>query len=127
MYGGTNYGQIYGSSATPIISCRINSDPDVSKVYDAITVVGSLQPASVGLLIDDDSGNNYSMNSVTSFSNALEEGNFKAKLLRTSEGSNDRRMRGLSGKLSITLKQGSSTAATLTAILTKYRPSYKQV
>jgi len=124
VYGGTNYGAIYGVTISPTITFRLNPHPDFSKTFDSMVIVGSSSPASLALNVADDASDSFNMTSQTSFVN-IGEGNFRAKYLRDS--SNARRMRGLSGKATLVLASATATEPTLTSVLTKYRPSFKSI
>jgi hypothetical protein len=121
MYEGASWGGPF-TSFRPHIHYRVNADADLSKVFDAVAVNISLEPNAMAIVTDDTLGNTKTTNGWATF-NDLGQGTFKTKSLRANSGG--RRMRGLSAQFQLTFEI--TSISHLSSILTKYRPSYKQI
>jgi len=128
-----NYSQFMGTYSQPNVKFIVNPIPDVAKVYDALLVNSNAPLSTLTAAVQTDRNGVAALAGTTPFDTTRGEGNYKVKILRNTNGSQDAELayiERLRGQYAIVeLLWGYNTTATRTtpvnisSVLTKFRPS----
>lgn len=118
MYEG-DHNSLFGHTVVPRVKLVVNPESDIAKTFDNMLLVSTDRLDEVNLTVPRESmlGD---QTSTVSLDNLSIEGGFRIKTMRDADGA---RLRGSRMTAQVKWKTGADDVATLSSILTKYRPS----